>query len=527
MPARLFQSCIARWRFRLLILLLQIPVMTLSAADKRLTSFSVPAAVAHGNVVSLGRVPATNQLRLALDLPLRNAAELTNLLAAIYSPGSPQYHHYLKPKEFAARFGPTAADYAAVINFARTNGLTVTGTHPSRLMVDVTAKAADVERAFHVKLHSYRHPTERRNFFAPDTEPTVDARLPLFHVSGLDNFSLPHPNSIFSPGPPHGGKSPNGGSSPYGTFMGNDFRNAYLPGTTLTGAGQNVGLVQFDGFNEPDITNYANVIGLTNAMPQTVVMPVDGGVPYTGTGISEVELDIEMVMSMSPGVSNIYVYEAPNGAPWEDMLGQMADDDLAAQLSTSWSGGGPDPAAEQILLQMAVQGQTFFCASGDNGAFVDQVVPFPCASPNITEVGGTYLATDTNGAYLGEVAWNRGGDLATSGGPGPGVAIPPWQLGVDMSANGGSTVCRNIPDVALTADGIYVIIEGQDNTPAAGTSCAAPLWAGLTALINQQACQLGQPPVGFLNPAIYALCRGTNYAGVVSRHHGGQQHERI
>ncbi|HEX4349221.1 MAG TPA: protease pro-enzyme activation domain-containing protein [Verrucomicrobiae bacterium] len=510
MPARLFQSCIARWRFRLLILLLQIPAMTLSAADKRLASFNVPVPVAHGNVAPLGRVPATNQIRLALDLPLRNAGELTNLLAAIYNPASPQYHHYLKPGEFAVRFGPTVADYAVVMNFAKTNGLTVAETHPSRLMVDVTGKAADVERAFHVKLHSFRHPTERRNFFAPDTEPTVDARLPLFHVSGLDNFSRPHPNSTFNPGPPGHQKFPSDGSSPYGTFMGNDFRNAYLPGTTLTGAGQNVGLVQFDGFNGSDITNYANVIGLTNSMPQTVVMPVDGGVPYTGTGISEVELDIEMVMSISPGVSNIYVYEAPDETPWEDMLGQMADDDLAAQLSTSWSGGGPDPAAEQIFLQMAVQGQTFFCASGDTGAFVGQVVSFPCASPNVTEVGGTYLATDTNGNYLGEVAWNRGGDLATSGGAGPGVAIPQWQLGLDMSANGGSSVCRNIPDVAFTADEIYVIVEGQGGT-ALGTSCAAPLWAGLTALINQQAGQLGQPPPGFLNPAIYALCRGTNY----------------
>jgi hypothetical protein len=528
MPDSFIQSFIARWRFRLFILLLQIPAMTLYAADKRLTSFNIPAAAAHGNVAAPGHLPATNQLRLALDLPLRNAAELTNLLEAIYNPASPQYHHYLKPKEFAARFGPTAADYAAVMNFARTNGLTVTGTHPSRLMVDVTGKAADVERALHVKLHSFRHPTERRNFFAPDTEPTVDARLPLFQVSGLDNFSLPHPNVILNPPQPPHGKSPNGGSSPYGTFMGNDFRNAYVPGTTLTGAGQNVGLVQFDGFHEQDIASYANAIGLTNNVPHTVVVPVDGGVASTGAGISEVELDIEMVLSMSPGVSNIYVYEATNGAPWEDILGQMADDDLAAQLSTSWSGGGPNPAAEQIFLQMAAQGQTIFCASGDTGAFPGGIPPggmypagvslggvslFPCASPNVTEVGGTYLATDTNGNYYGEVAWNRGDGNTTSGGPSPGVAIPLWQLGVDMSTNGGSTVCRNVPDVALTADEIYVIVDGQDGL-AGGTSAAAPLWAGLTALINQQGSQLGQPPVGFLNPAIYALCRGTNYASL-------------
>ena len=502
----------SRWRFRVLILLLQIPAMLLSAADKRLALDHVPAWVAHGNLTPLGRLTATNQLRLALDLPLRNAAGLTNLLAAIYNPASPQYHHYLTPKEFAARFGPTSADVAAVVDFARTNGLTVTAIHPNGLLVDVTGKVAEVERALHVKLYSFRHPTEPRNFFAPDTEPTVAARLPLFQVSGLDNFSRPHPNVIWHPAVPSHRAMPNGGSSPYGTYMGNDFRNAYVPGTPLTGAGQSVGLLQFDGFYPQDITNYANIIGLTNNVPQVVVTPVDGGDPYPGAGSVEVALDIEMVLSMSPGVSNIFVYEAPAQTPWVDILGQMADDDLAAQLSTSWSGGGPDPASEQIFLQMAAQGQTFFCAAGDTGAFTG-VVPFPCASPNVTEVGGTFLATDTNGNYVAEVTWNWGGGVAGSGGVCPGVEIPTWQLGLDMTTNGGSTVCRNIPDVALTADDVYVIANNQDGL-AAGTSCAAPLWAGLTALINQQAALLGQPPVGFLNPAIYALCRGTNYSAL-------------
>jgi hypothetical protein len=294
--------------------------------------------------------------------------------------------------------------------------------------------------------------------------------------------------------------------------MGNDFRQAYVPGTALTGAGQNVGLLQFDGFYPTDITNYITTIGLTNDVPQVVVEPVDGGVTYPGTGSVEAALDIEMVLSMSPGVSNIYVYEAPVSTPWVDILSQMADEDLAAQLSCSWSGGDPDPAAEQIFEQMAAQGQSFFNATGDIGAF-DGVVPFPSESPNITEVGGTYLVTDTNGNYLEEAVWNRGGGVAGSGGIGCGVVLPAWQLGLDMGTNDGSTVWRDVPDVALTADEIYVIADGQSGL-AGGTSCAAPLWAGLTALINEQAAQLGQPPVGFLNPALYALCRGTNYGAM-------------
>jgi hypothetical protein len=513
MPDHLYLKFVTRWRFRLFILLLQIPVVTLCAADKRLVTGPLPAAVAQGNFTSLGRLPSTNQMRLTLDLPLRNAGGLAHLLAAIYNPASPQYHHYLKPGEFTARFGPTPEDYAAVIRFANTNGLTVSGTHSNRLFVEVTGRVAEVERALHIKFNSYRQPGKARSFFAPDTAPTVDARVPLFHVSGLDNFFEPHANFILRRGPSPS-PSANDGTGPSGSFMGNDFRQAYVPGTALTGTGQSVALVEFDAFDPSDITNYENTIGLTNNVPQVVVKPVHGGVEYPGGNSVEVCLDIEMVLSMSPGVSNIYVYEAPNPypypLPWLCILSRMADDDLTAQISCSWYGGGPDPAAEQVFQQMAAQGQSFYNASGDLGAYND-VVSFPGCSPNITQVGGTYLATDINGNYLGEAAWNREDGYGTGGGECLGVAIPPWQLGLDMTTNGGSTVCRNIPDVALTADNVYIFTGGYGYPTGAGTSCAAPLWAAFTALVNEQAAQLGQPPVGFINPALYALGRGTNY----------------
>ncbi|HEX7570561.1 MAG TPA: protease pro-enzyme activation domain-containing protein, partial [Verrucomicrobiae bacterium] len=351
------------------LFLLPLLAIPLSAAEQRLASGHVPRVVARGQVASLGRVPGTATLRLALGLPLRDRAGLTNLLAALYNPASPEFHNYLTPAEFTARFGPTPADYAAVIRFAKTNGLTVTTTHPNRLLVDVTGQAADVERAFQVRLNSFRHPSEQRNFFAPDAEPAVDALLPVFHISGLDNFSRPHPQLHVLPIVPAANVAPRGGSSPGGGFMGNDFRQAYVPGTALTGAGQNVGLLQFDDFYAADITNYANTIGLTSNVPQIVVVPVDGGVASPGGGIGslEVALDIEMVLSMSPGVSNVYVYEAPNnGSLWVDLLSRMANDNLAKSLSCSWGGGGPNPVAEQIFQQMAAQGQTFFNASGDS-----------------------------------------------------------------------------------------------------------------------------------------------------------------
>ncbi|MDR3456356.1 MAG: protease pro-enzyme activation domain-containing protein [Verrucomicrobiae bacterium] len=472
--------------------------------------------MARGRIASLGRMAGTNELRLAIGLPLRNAAALTNLLREIYDPTSPQFHHYLTPTEFTARFGPTPEDYAAVQRFATTNGFKIVGTHSNRLLVDVKGKAADVERAFHVRLQTYRHPLESRNFFAPDAEPSVDGALAILHVSGLDNYSLPHPNYHIGPATRSNTAAPRDGSGPGGSLLAADLRNAYVPGTPLTGAGESIGLLQFDGFYPEDITNYASTNGLAT-LPPIVVVPVNGGVGAPGIGNVEVALDIEMSLAMAPGISNIYVYEAPNPSPWVDVLNQMANDNLARQLSCSWGGGGPEAEAEQIFQQMAAQGQSFFDATGDDDAYTG-AIPFPGDSPNITQVGGTTLTTDVDGNYVSETAWNSGYDpvsgryLGSGGGISQFYGIPAWQAHIDMETNHGSTLMRNLPDVALTADGIFEIAgNGVTITNQGGTSCAAPLWAGFMALVNQQAAQLGQPPVGFLNPALYAICKGTNY----------------
>jgi len=479
----------------------------------------VPAAVSR--LQPIGSLSATTNLHLAISLPLRNKEGLGGLLQQLYDPSSPIYHHYLTPAQFTAQFGPTEQDYQKVIDFAKAHGLTVINTHPNRVILDVSGTAADIEKTFHVTLRTFHHPTERRDFFAPDTDPTVDASLPILHISGLNNYSLPHPASKLRPSGQASGVAPAAGSAPGGSYMGNDFRNAYVPGTTLTGAGQSVGLVQFDGFFPSDIAAYENLIGLTNNLPQVVVVPIDGGVPVPDPFDGEPPLDIEMVLSMSPGVSKIYVYEAPNPSPWVDLLSRMANDNLAKQLSSSWGGGEqPNPAAEQIFQQMALQGQTFFQASGDSDAFnvaAGNPIFFPSDSPHITSVGGTTLTMNGSGAsYASETVWNWGIEfgadgIGSSGGISTIYSIPSWQTNINFAASHGSTTMRNVPDVALTADNVWVIYGGGQTGAFGGTSCAAPLWAGFTALVNQQAAAISHAPVGFINPAIYAIAAGPNY----------------
>jgi subtilase family serine protease len=476
----------------------------------------MPAAVSQLHLQPMGRLPGSQGLHLAIGLPLRNPQILDDLFAQIYDPTSTNYHHYLTPEQFTEQFGPTERDYETVINFARTNGLTVTTTYPNRILVDVSGSVAAVENVFHVTLRVYRHPTENRTFYAPDAEPAIDLSVPISHVSGLDDFVIPRPASFkkFSLNNHLPNTAPASGSGPGGLYMGNDFRGAYAPGVTLNGAGQVVGLLELDGYYANDIASYESHAGLPGIALTNIL--IDGFSGSPGGNNTEVALDIDMAISMATNLLMVAVYEEQNGGNVADMLNRMATDNLAKQISSSWV-IGDNSSFDTAYKQMAVQGQSFFQASGDNGAYYSRIAQW-ADDTNITLVGGTTLyTTGPGGSWLSETAWNWYiTDLPYTNSTGGGisihrVSIPSWQHGINMTTNLGSTTLRNVPDVALTADNIFVIADNGTNYSVGGTSAAAPLWAGFTALINQQAALFGNPTVGFLNPAIYAIGKGPNY----------------
>jgi hypothetical protein len=478
----------------------------------------VPAAVRR--MRPQATLPGDAKLDLALGLPLRNRAELTQLLRELQDPYSPGYHHYLTPQEFAARFGPTEEQYQQVVAFARKSGFAIVAQHPNRVVLDVEGSVRAIEQAFQVHLYQFRHPDEARSFYAPDTDPSVPAGLRVETVEGLNNFRLPRPLLHLAE---RVAPQPLTGSGPSGYYAGNDFRNAYVPGTSLTGAGQVVGLFEFTGYYGQDITNYENTIGMTHYVPLVNVV-IGHPAPTTANNI-EAALDIEVAIAMAPGLSQIIVYES-SGNP-SSILSKMANDNLAKQLSSSWSwGGGPSSTIDSLFQQMASQGQSFFQASGDSDAYTGgnlldnaNAAVAPVDSPYLTSVGGTTLTMSGAGSlWAGETVWNwhgYGGTYAStgsSGGSSSYYSLPYWQTNVTMGANSGSTTWRNIPDVALTADNVYVAYNNGSSGGVGGTSCAAPLWAGFCALANELAASSGAPPMGFLNPTLYALANSTNYS---------------
>jgi uncharacterized repeat protein (TIGR03803 family) len=480
-----------------------------AAANLQVLTGHVPPAAK--SLAPAARLPGTNELDLVFGLPLRNRDALTNLLKEIYDPRGTNFHRYLTPAEFAAQFGPTANDYQKLIAFAQAHGMEVTGTHPNRTLLDVRASVSAIEKALHIGLRVYPHPKQARTFYAPDANPSVDSGVKILSIGGLNDFSPPQPMNLRvtplaeSQGPSLASNV--AGSGPRGFLVGRDFRAAYAPGVALTGAGQSVGLFEIGGYYPSDITSYETLAGMPHTPLKNVLVNGVSGKPNDSN--IEIALDICMAISMAPGLDSVIVYE---GRTPNDILNRMATDNLARQLSSSWSwaGFGDEETTEQILMQYAAQGQSFFESSGDDGAYCG-VIDTPADSPYATVVGGTVIATSQpGGALISEVTWPYGG-----GGVATNYTIPSYQKGVDMSRNGGSSTLRNIPDVACVAQDIWLIANNGEQFSGSGTSASAPLWAGFAALVNQQAQAEGKPPIGFINPAIYALGSSSDYGAAL------------
>jgi hypothetical protein len=519
------QRLLSRVFVAILSVLAGFGALAVHAENMRVLQGHLPAAGALAH--PLGPLAGTNLLRLAISLPLHNAGTLTNLLQRLYDPASPDYHHYLTPAEFSARFGPTEQDYQTLIQFAESNGLKVVSLRDSKMLLDVQGTASDVEKAFHVTLRAYQHPTEDRQFFAPDAEPTVDASLPILNVTGLSDYAIPRPMLHREAGR---GKSVSAaGSQAAGYYLGSDFRNAYVPGVPLTGSGQMVGLLELDGYYTNDIIAYEKLASLPDV--PLLNTPSIGFPRPSGSDVIEVSLDIEMAISMAPGLAAVVVFGSSDSSGttgWIDILDSMASSNQVKQFSSSWGyTGSPDPETsfDTEFQKMAAQGQSFFQASGDGDAWTNPIW-IPADSPYVTSVGGTILSmTGAGTSYSSETVWNEGdlgikdawspngdGYIGSGGGVSTVYTNQSWQQAAINSTNKGSTTMRNIPDVAMAADDIWVIYDNGHSEAVAGTSCAAPLWAGFAALVNQQAAAGGSPSVGFLNPALYALGGSAGYA---------------
>jgi kumamolisin len=463
----------------------------------------------NGQARFVGRLPATQSMRLVFTLPHRNQSELDSFLTKLYDPSSPAYRQFLTVEEFTARFGPSQEDYNSVIRFAETNGLQVVGTSRNRMNVDVMGSVANIEEALHVTMGVYQHPTENRTFYAPDREPMLNLGVQLWHISGLDNYSIPRPALLRRDLAVRSNATT--GSGPEASFLGSDMRAAYYGGTALTGAGQSVGLLEFVGTDLADLDTYYENVGQTNHVPITLLSTDGTSTSCTASqdcDDTEQTLDMTQSLGMAPGLASLVMYVGSTDVAIFNAMATASP--LNAQLSSSWTFSPPDPGTDNPIFQeFAAQGQNLFQAAGDGGAWSGVI--YPVDDTFLTSVGGTDLDTSSaGGPWSSETVWVDGG-----GGISPNkFAIPFWQTTTASGCSECSTTYRNGPDVSANANFSFYVCADQttcsDNLYG-GTSFAAPMWAGYLALANQQAVTNHQPTLGFINPALYTIGLSSSY----------------
>ncbi len=477
------------------------------AAQKPLLTQHVREAVRSGQAASLGHLPATQSLRFDIVLAVRDQPGLDQFVKDVYDPSSPTYHHYLTPQEFTEKFGPSEQDFNALIHFATDNGFAVMGGSRDAMDVQLKGSVGAIEAAFHVTMNVYQHPTENRTFYAPDREPSVDLPFQLWHISGLDSYSIPRP--AFKVRPADAKPNATTGSCPGASFCGSDMRAAYYGGTTLTGKNQYIGLLEYAGYDIADVNTYYKNAG----QKRTAAVK---GVSTDGTSLTckasagcddtEQTIDITQALGMAPGTKKLYVFV---GSTDTALLGAMSSNSpLPLNLSSSWVWAPADPSTDDpYFTKMQSQGQSFFEAAGDSDAWTTSGYSYPSEDPNVICVGGTDLTTKSaGGAWSSEIGWADGG-----GGISPDkLLIPSYQTakGIITSGNKGSTKYRNGPDVSANSNFTFYVCADQTTCSEnlyGGTSFAAPMWAGYLALANEQAATNGDAAPGFINPAIYAL----------------------
>ena len=526
------------------------------AADTAAVPHSRPAWLSRAT--HLGAATGATRVTATIDLaPRGGEAALDAFLASVSTPGSASYRHFLTRAEYRRRFAPADSAVAAIRAFATKGGFTVDAVAADNASITVSGTAAKADAAFGAALQRYRHDGQTV------TAPSRTLRLPaavarqVLGVRGLDTTTERMKPAATNVPPPAGYRNSTLCSSAYGQkpattdakgaalpkfegktipyspcgYTGAQLRKAYEKGSTLTGRG--VGVAVVDAYASPTIASDAASYAKRHGDPAyTAGQLGQSGVPtYTDTDdcdasgwFGEETLDIEAVHAMAPGAAiRYYAARSCGNADLLSALTKAVNDPKVDIVSNSYGTASELVSStsgyESLFKKAAALGVTVLFSSGDSGdsaaAVGFKTVGYPASSPNVTSVGGTATEIRPDGTLGAQTGWgteqsnlsggawkSQGFIYGAGGGSSSVFAKPSYQSAVSGSG-------RQVPDVAMDADPTTGMLIGQTQTfksgvaygeyRIGGTSLASPLLAGMTALAVQKS-----GPAGFINPTVYA-----------------------
>jgi uncharacterized protein (TIGR03437 family) len=489
-------------------------------------------------------VPENERGRLDAAVPLSNItlafsptpgqqADLESLLVAQRTPGSPDYHRWLTPEQYADRFGLSPNDLATITGWLQDQGLTVTGVARSRTWVAVSGPAGRVEHAFQTELHHYN--VSGRQHFANSLPPSVPQQFQgiVRSIRGLHDF---HPHAMHHAAPQPDYTSAKGNHYLAPADHATIYNISPLQSAGFDGTGQSLVIAGQTQINLSDIRQFRSKYGLPANDPQVMLVPGAQDPGVSKGDQDEAHLDLEWSGAVARNANILYVY----ASDVFDAVQYAIDANLAPVISTSYGscegdiGSGDAATLRSWAQQGNAQGITWFAASGDSGAadcaYLGQStlsVDVPAAIPEVTAVGGTefqegsgqyWNATNSSNlgtatSYIPEIAWNDsatdGQPSGTGGGASKFFSKPSWQAGPGVPGDN----ARHVPDIAMAAsadhDGYLVYTQGADAV-FGGTSAPTPTLAGLAAVLNQYLVSnnaQSTPGLGNINPTLYSLAQ--------------------
>jgi subtilase family serine protease len=512
-----------------------------------------------------GRMPAATKLNgmsLFFNRSAEQQADLNALNAAQQNPASPLYHQWLTPDQFAARFGMNDADLAKVQNWLVQQGFSIDSVARSRNAIHFSGTAGQVERAFSTQMHYYN--VEGKQHFAPSTELSIPSALApvVLAIRNLNDFR-PKPMHIL-PARPDFTSSQSGDVhfAPGDIKVVYNIPSAYTgAGQSIALMGQSAVLTSdIENFDSAaSITRNDPIMVLVPGTGSSVGVSGD-------ESESDIDLEWSGATAPAANLFFVYTGSYGNSGGVSTSIEYAVDEDIAPIISISYGTCETEMSTadlqlgEEIGQQAVTQGQTIIASSGDSGStacapFTNltvaeqeaEAVNYPASSAFATGMGGTETTTaeDVTGTppgywaaangndvltsalqYIPEVAWNddssQYGLSSSGGGVSTLVDRPSWQAGVtgisagtmrlvpDISLysspdNPGYLFCSSDPQNGITGSCSNGFRDANDQflTVAGGTSFAAPVFAGMLALINQaKDYTTGQ---GLINPTLYTL----------------------
>jgi subtilase family serine protease len=441
---------------------------------------------------SLGSISPHHIMQLSLGLALRHRAKMNHLATQMSTPGSRHFENFLSPAQVRQRFGPKAAAVAKTESWLRSAGFRHVSAAPNGLLVDAQAPASTVERAFNTRIDRFR--VGGNVHFANVKPALVPAALAgtVNTVLGLSNLSMSLPHTAADSSPDLTGFTPDQVSKIYDAESvpaANNTSDAIIAMGDMTPIIKNLRYAEKQ-------EHYRQVpVKVVYGGPKDVITKNN---PLTGN--AEWDLDTQMATMEAKAVKTLYIYDEQTFTD-EDVargINQFVSDDKATSGSASlgecdyiaWADGAM-LTTDEALEEGALQGQSMFASTGDNGSFCPEVastgVPggapgtsWPADGTWTTAAGGTTVLADSDGNVTAETAWVGGG-----GGISPFETAGDWTIPANPASQANQYTNqggRSVPDVSALADeNTPVLIYTGDKTPQGigGTSVSAPLLNGL------------------------------------------------